>query len=76
MTKQEFLEKLADALQLDYTLEAEQKLEDIEEYDSLGLLSVSSLYSKLFDLEIEGMVLKSCKSVQDLINLAKDHIKE
>ncbi|RTJ85698.1 acyl carrier protein [Campylobacter jejuni] len=76
MTKQEFLEKLADALQLDYTPKAEQKLEDIEEYDSLGLLSVSSLYSELFNLEIEGIVLKSCKSVQDLINLAKDHIKD
>ncbi|MBZ7966550.1 acyl carrier protein [Campylobacter sp. RM9756] len=76
MTKKEFLEELSNAMQLDYTLKEDQDLNEVEEYDSLALLSVSALFSEHFNLEIEGRVLRNCQKVSDLIALAKDHIKD
>lgn len=76
MTKKEFLEELSNAIQLDYTLKEDQDLNEVEEYDSLALLSVSALYNQLFNLEIEGHVLRNCQNVSDLIALAKDHLKD
>ncbi|HEB7537751.1 TPA: acyl carrier protein [Campylobacter coli] len=76
MKKQEILQKLSDALQLEYTLDETQQLNTIEEYDSLGLLSLSSLYFENFNLEIEGQTFKNCNTVADLIELARDFIEE
>ncbi|OCX43557.1 hypothetical protein A7X81_00950 [Campylobacter ornithocola] len=69
MTRKEFLNKLEDALQLDYELSEDTLLENIEEYDSLGLLSITTLYSVLFDIYVQGKTLLECKSVADLIDL-------
>lgn len=69
MTRKEFLNKLEDALQLDYELSEDTLLENIEEYDSLGLLSITTLYSVLFDIYVQGKTLLECKSVTDLIDL-------
>lgn len=76
MTKKEFLEELSNAMQLDYTLKEEQNLNEVEEYDSLALLSVSALFNECFNLEIEGYVLRNCQNVSDLIALARDYIKD
>ncbi|EGK8085205.1 acyl carrier protein [Campylobacter lari] len=69
MTKEKFLEHLEDALQLDYKLSENMILEDIEEYDSLALISISALYHQFFEIAIYGKTLRECKSVGDLIAL-------
>ncbi|HEC1758239.1 acyl carrier protein [Campylobacter peloridis] len=69
MTKEKFLEHLEDALQLDYKLSIDTNLEDIEEYDSLGLISVIALYNHLFNINIPGKTLRECKNINDLIAL-------
>lgn len=69
MTKKDFLHKLEELLQIEYSLNENMLLKDIEEYDSLALLSLSILYDQEFNIDIQGSELKSCKSIGDLIEL-------
>lgn len=74
MTQEQFLIQLSDAMQRDEILSADMRLDSIEEWDSLAVVSLISLYDQLFKLHVNGNTLRECQSVQDLINLAKEHI--
>ncbi|MBF7046036.1 acyl carrier protein [Campylobacter volucris] len=69
MTKQIFLKKLEELLQVDYALEENTSLSNIEEYDSLALLSLTVFYDQEFNIFVEGKKLKSCQNISDLIAL-------
>ncbi|ECP5271725.1 acyl carrier protein [Campylobacter lari] len=69
MTKQIFLKKLEELLQVDYALEENMSLSNIEEYDSLALLSLTVFYDQEFNIFVEGKKLKSCQKISDLIAL-------
>ncbi|EAI4828558.1 TPA: acyl carrier protein [Campylobacter lari] len=69
MTKRQFLEKLEELLQIDYSLEENMILEKIQEYDSLALLSIVTLFDTEFNIFIQGKTLKECKTVKDIIEL-------
>ncbi|AJC86765.1 acyl carrier protein [Campylobacter sp. RM16704] len=69
MTKQDFLIKLEELLQTDYTLDEDMLLSNIEEYDSLALLSLTMLYDQEFNIFVEGKKLRSCQKISDLIAL-------
>ncbi|WP_086282815.1 MULTISPECIES: acyl carrier protein [Campylobacter] len=74
MTKIELLERIQDALQRDEKLDFNMKLDDIEEWDSLAIVSIISLYDGLFKKIITGNDLRECKTVEDVVNLAKEHL--
>ncbi|ANV98006.1 acyl carrier protein [Helicobacter enhydrae] len=71
MKKQEFLLALQDALQRDEALEENMKLNELEEWDSLAIVSLIALYDQLFAIQVTGNTLRECQSVSDLIALAK-----
>ena len=75
MTRQELLEQIADALQRDEALEENMLLSDIEEYDSLGIISPITLYDG-FGIALTGSALRECESVKDLVILAKDVLQD
>ena len=75
MKKDELLEKIKDAIQRDESLHIDMKLCDIEEWDSLAIISLITLYDD-FGIHLNGNTLKSCKSVGDLINLAKEVLED
>lgn len=70
MTQEELLSHLADAMQRDEELKPEMLLNELEEWDSLAIVSMISLYDQLFSLKITGNALREAQSVQDLLNLA------
>ena len=74
MTKIELLEHIQDALQRDEKLDFNMKLDDIEEWDSLTIVSIISLYDGLFKKIITGNDLRECKTVEDVVNFAKEHL--
>lgn len=75
MTQEEFLAHLADAMQRDEVLTPQMNLDSIDEWDSLAIVSLITLYESLFRIQLTGNTLKNCKSVEDLIQLAKDHLQ-
>jgi hypothetical protein len=63
MNKSDFLRQLQEIMQLDYELNGDEILDSIDEWDSLTVLSLLSV----FEFKIED--IRSAKTVHDLINL-------
>ena len=76
MKKSEFLVELEDILQTEDPIEETQKLEDLEEWDSLSKMAVMAYYKKNFGMELVLGSLKDIKTPSDLIKLAGDNIND
>lgn len=76
MTQQELLAHIQDALQRDEAITPELKLEEIEEWDSLAIVSLISLYDTYFSITVTGNTLRECQSVKDLIALVEDKLEK
>ena len=76
MKKEEFLVALEDVLQLEDSIEENQDLTELEEWDSLSKMAVMAYYKKNFSIEINLNDLKDIKTVEDLIKLAGDNIND
>ena len=74
MTKLELLEEIKIILQRDKKISFDMKLEDIEEWDSLAIISIISLYDKLFGFLITIDKLIMCKTIDDLVELVSDKL--
>jgi acyl carrier protein len=61
--KHDFLKCISETMQLEVTLTGDEVLDAIEEWDSLAILSLMSM----FDLKVDD--LRSAKTVDDLIIL-------
>ncbi|MCK9337538.1 MAG: acyl carrier protein [Arcobacteraceae bacterium] len=76
MKKEQLLNEIQDMLQRDEALELDMQLSDIDEWDSLAIISMISLYDELFGVIVKTNELKNCQSVNDLINLVADKIED
>ncbi|MCQ2789810.1 MAG: acyl carrier protein [bacterium] len=74
MKKAEFLSALEDVLQLEDSIDENQNLLDLEEWDSLSKMAVMAYYKKTFSVEINLNDLKNIQTVNDLIKLAGSNI--
>ena len=73
MTKTEFLELLAETIDTE-ELEENMKLDEIEEYDSIALLSLMSMYDEM-GVKVSPNDFKGLITVKELIDLAGDKIE-
>lgn len=70
MTNEKKIELLEEMLELDAgTLTPETVLEELEEWDSIALISFIALIDDEFDKVIKGSVVKEQKTVADLLAL-------
>ena len=76
MTKQEFLEELAEVMQLDTPPTGSENLEDFAEWDSMANLGVMSMFDMEFGITIKTDGLKNIKTINELIELAGDKITD
>jgi acyl carrier protein len=67
MTKQEFIEKLSELLEVQ--VDENTNLLELEEWDSLAMLGLLSLYDEL-EVEIDIDEMDNFKSVKDLLQKA------
>jgi len=74
MKKDEFLELLAETIDTEDELNDEMNLDDIEEYDSIAILSLMSMYDEL-GIKVTPNDFKDLKKVADLIKLAGGNIE-
>lgn len=70
MDLKEKLMKLEELMDLEEgTLRAEDRLSEIEEWDSITHLSLIILLEDDYDKEISGEEVRALKTVQDILNL-------
>ncbi len=74
MTKDNFLELLAETIDTEMELEETTLLDDIEEYDSIAVLSLMSLYDEL-SVKVSPRDFENLKVVADLIELVGEKIE-
>lgn len=72
MEIKEFIENFADVLEIENidSLSAETEFRNLNEWSSLSIILLIAFYDETFDKEISGENIKSCKTIQDLFNLA------
>lgn len=75
MTKKEFLTHIQDALQREEELTPDMRLDTIEEWDSLAIVSLISLYDVHFRMSVTGNTLRECHKVSDLLAIVQDKLK-
>lgn len=72
MEMQEFIEKFAEAVEIDdaSVLTPETEFRTLEEWNSLSYLSVIAMIDEEFEVQIETPEFKQQKTIQDLYNTA------
>lgn len=70
MTNAKKFEILEEMMELEHgTLDIDTKLSDLEEWDSIALISFIALIDDEFDKVLKGSVVKQSKTVGDLMAL-------
>lgn len=73
MKKEEFIALLEETIDTD-ELNGSMLLEEIDEYDSIAVLSLMSMYDEL-NIKVSPNDFKDLKTINDLIQLAENEIK-
>lgn len=71
MKKEKFIETLKDALEIDYNekIAEDTDLRNLEEYDSLSILSIIAMIDENFNEKLSGSDFKSITTVRSLMEL-------
>jgi len=73
MTNEKKLELIAEAMDVEINmLTLDTKLEDLEEWDSIALISFMAMMDDEFDKIIKGSVVKEQKTVGELVALMEE----
>ncbi len=65
----EFIKKLKEALDIEGELDINSELEKLEEWDSMGYISIMSMLDEEYGKEVNANQLKACKTLADLYKL-------
>ncbi|MBQ4403345.1 MAG: hypothetical protein II857_02935 [Selenomonadaceae bacterium] len=71
MTTEEFIKKLAEIMDTDADLTLSTRLADVEDWDSLSMVSFFSFCDSKLGRRLAPEQIKSAQTVEDLFNLAK-----
>lgn len=70
MTKSEFLDQVAEVLEVEPgSLKGEEKLEDLEGWSSIAMVSFMGLADEHFSVRLSPRQFGTCKDVNDLAKL-------
>ena len=69
MKEAEFIEFFKEALEIDDDVMLETKIEDIYEWDSIGILTIIGMADEDYDLEIDPDDLEGVNTLNDVYKL-------
>ena len=70
MTAEEFVKKIVDIMDTDAEINLSTKLADVEEWDSLSMVSFYSFCDSKLGIKLLPEQIKSAQTVEDLFELA------
>lgn len=68
---EQFIEKMIDVLDTEEDINADTVLEDLEEWDSLSLVSFVAMANASYGKKVQGKDVKSAETIADLYELVK-----
>ena len=69
MTVEEFQEQMLDVLNREEAINLDDRLEDIEEWDSLGYVAFLAMAAEFTEKNIKASQVRGAETVRDLYNL-------
>lgn len=72
MTEEKFIAKLAELMDTEAALDLSTKLADVEDWDSLSMVSFFSFCNTTLGKKISPEQIKAAQTVEDLFRLAGD----
>lgn len=66
MTKEEFYAELKNILQTNHEIDGATNLADLEEWDSLGIISIVSFWDQKYKVKTDYASLTRCSTASDL----------
>ncbi len=73
MTEQEFFARIQDTLEVDGPIDRSTNLEELEEFDSLGILNLMTLFDEI-GVDADQDTFAEVKSGADLLRIASDQV--
>ncbi len=71
MTREEFIAELEEIFQVDEgTFDESQKLEDMEEWDSMAALALIGLFDSMLSKELPADEITKFETIQDIVKFA------
>ena len=71
MDSVKFLEELGDILQCEQSLTPDSSLADLEEWDSIAMMTTVAYFDRNLGKKVTFPQLKKCKTAADLVQLAE-----
>lgn len=73
MELQEFIEKFAEAIEIDdaSTLSGSTEFKELDEWSSLGALDIIAMVDEEYDVTLAGKDIRGVETIEDLFNLVK-----
>ncbi len=71
MEIKDFIEKFAEAVEIDEALEASTEFKELDDWSSLAALSVIAMVDEEYDVAIGGKDIRTAKTLEDLFNTIK-----
>lgn len=75
MKLEDYISELLEMMERDDALELDMRIENLSEWDSMARISFISFLDAEFSIEVTPDDLMKCKTVADLVELAKEHIE-
>lgn len=71
MKREDFFKTILLRCDLDNDIEEGEELESLEDWDSLALITMISVFKKEFGFTPNLEILKTCKTFSDVLNIAE-----
>lgn len=71
LTMEQFIERIIDVMDIEEEITADTVLEDLEEWDSLSLVSFMAMANAAYGKKVVAADVKMAKTVADLYELVK-----
>ncbi len=69
MKKDEFLQTMIDAIEIEEEINENTELENLEEWGSLAAVTTLALFNKFLGLKIPASEIKKAKTIGDILQL-------
>ena len=75
MDRKNFIEKFAEALEIEETAELQEATEfrSLEEWDSLAYLNIIAMLDEEYDIQIENAAFKQLRTLGDIIGYIENN---
>lgn len=75
MKREDFFKEMISTFENNKNIKEQDKLMDIEDWDSLNVLNVLSLFNKHFNITVNLDKMSECQTLKDILDLGNEYFE-